>query len=306
MEGLALPINIPREMPAREILEKEKIFVMDEERAVAQDIRPLNILILNLMPEKQKTEVQLLRLLGNTPLQVNVSFLHMESHESKNVSKSHLNQFYTTFSAIKEKNFDGMIITGAPIEHLPFESVNYWDELKEIMEWTKKHVTSVLHICWGAQAALYHHYGIDKYELPEKISGVYSHLISDRTIKLVRGFDDAYLAPHSRYTSVSAEEIQAHPDLILLSTGGAGPFIITSKDEKNIMITGHLEYDTTTLAEEYDRDLNKGIDIDPPVNYFPNNNTSEQPINSWRSHSHLLFSNWLNYYVYQETPFEWK
>lgn len=292
-------------MPAREILEKEKIFVMDEERATTQDIRPLNILILNLMPEKQKTEVQLLRLLGNTPLQVNVSFLHMESHQSKNVSKSHLDQFYTTYSDIRERYFDGMIITGAPIEHLPFEKVNYWDELKEIMEWTKTRVTSTMHICWGAQAALFYHYGIDKYELPDKVSGVYPHKIADRRVKLVRGFDDIFLAPHSRYTSVHADAIESHPELKLLSAGDAGPFIITSNDEKNIMITGHLEYDTTTLAEEYSRDLNKGIEIEPPENYFPNNNTNEKPINSWRSHSHLLFSNWLNYYVYQETPFDW-
>ncbi|MEK3886781.1 homoserine O-acetyltransferase MetA [Bacillus sp. FSL K6-3431] len=300
-----MPINIPKEMPAREILEKEKIFVMDEERAITQDIRPLDILILNLMPEKQKTEVQLLRLLGNTPLQLNISFVHMETHESKNTSKSHLDQFYTTFSEIKEKNFDGLIITGAPIEHLPFEQVNYWDELKMIMEWSKKHVTSTMHICWGAQAALYHHYNIDKYELPAKVSGIYEHSISDPTIKLVHGFDDIYLAPHSRYTGVDRSEVEIHPELILLSNGGAGPFMIISKDEKNIMLTGHLEYDTTTLAEEYVRDLNKGVDILPPENYFPNDDHTKKPSNTWRSHSHLLFSNWLNYYVYQQTPFNW-
>lgn len=301
-----MPINIPKEMPVREILEKEKIFVMDEERAVTQDIRPLNILILNLMPEKQKTEVHLLRLLGNTPLQVNISFLHMETHESKNVSKSHLNQFYTTFTDIKDKYFDGMIITGAPIEHLQFEEVTYWDELQKIMEWTKTRVTSTMHICWGAQAALFYHYGIDKFKLNEKVFGVFPHQISDHTVKLVRGFDDHYPAPHSRYTSVHEEDIQAHPELTLLSSGDAGPFIITSKDEKNIMITGHLEYETTTLNEEYHRDLEKGINIDPPENYFPNDDPNKRPINSWRSHSHLLFSNWLNYYVYQQTPFHWK
>ncbi|CAM3993421.1 homoserine O-acetyltransferase MetA [Lederbergia lenta] len=301
-----MPINIPKEMPAREILEKEKIFVMDEERAITQDIRPLNILILNLMPEKQKTEVHLLRLLGNTPLQVNVSFLHMETHESKNVSKSHLDQFYTTYSDVKDKYFDGMIITGAPIEHLQFEDVNYWEELKKIMEWTKTRVTSVMHICWGAQAALFYHYGIDKFKLSEKVFGIFPHQISDRTIKLVRGFDDHFPAPHSRYTSVHEDEILAHPELTLLSSGDAGPFIITSKDGKNIMITGHLEYETTTLNEEYQRDLEKGITIAPPENYFPNDDPSEKPVNSWRSHSHLLFSNWLNYYVYQQTPFDWK
>ncbi|MBS4176766.1 homoserine O-acetyltransferase MetA [Lederbergia citrea] len=301
-----MPINIPKEMPAREVLEKEKIFVMDEERANKQDIRPLNILILNLMPEKQKTEVQLLRLLGNTPLQVNISFLHMETHESKNVSKSHLDQFYTTFSTVKNNYFDGMIITGAPIEHLPFQEVNYWNELKEIMNWTKDHVTSVMHICWGAQAALYHHYAIDKFDLPSKCFGVFKHDITDPTIKLVRGFDDVFLAPVSRHTGVRANEIEQHPELILLSNGDVGPFIILSKDEKNIMITGHLEYDTTTLAEEFQRDLNKGINIQLPENYFPDNDYTKTPLKTWRSHSHLLFSNWLNYYVYQETPFEWK
>ncbi|MCJ8006544.1 homoserine O-succinyltransferase [Lederbergia wuyishanensis] len=300
-----MPINIPPRMPAREILEKEKIFVMDEERATTQDIRPLNILILNLMPQKQKTEVQLLRLLGNSPLQVNVSFLHMETHQSKTVSKSHLDQFYTTFSAVKTRYFDGMIITGAPIEHLPFEDVTYWEELKQIMEWTKDHVTSTMHICWGAQAALFYHYGIEKYELSEKCSGIYQHHIADPKVKLFRGFDDVFFAPHSRNTSVQSNEIKAHPELSLLSEGEAGPFIILSKDEKNIMITGHLEYDTTTLAEEYNRDINKGIDIQPPENYFPNDDHTKKPINTWRSHSHLMFSNWLNYYVYQETPYDW-
>lgn len=299
-----MPINIPKQMPAREVLEKEKIFVMDEERASTQDIRPLNILILNLMPEKEKTEVQLLRLLGNTPLQVNITFLHMETHHSKNVSKWHLEQFYKTFSSVKKYYFDGMIITGAPIEHLPFEKVNYWDELKEIMDWSKDHVTSVMHICWGAQAALYHHYGIGKFELPSKCSGIYKHTIADQTVKLVRGFDEVYFAPHSRYTSVSREKIMEHPELKLLSEGEAGPFMIMSKDEKHIMVTGHLEYDTDTLAIEYERDLKKGLDIQMPENYFPNNDLNEQPLNKWRSHSHLLFSNWLNYYVYQETPYE--
>lgn len=299
-----MPINIPQEMPARNILEKEKIFVMDEDRAKRQDIRPLNILILNLMPEKEKAEVQLLRLLGNTPLQVNITFLHMATHKSKNVSKLHLDQFYKTYNDVKNRYFDGMIITGAPIEHLPFEDVNYWEELKDIMTWSKEHVTSVMHICWGAQAALYFHYGIDKFELPKKCSGIFNHEISDRTVRLVRGFDDQFVAPHSRYTSVSATEIEKHPELILLSKGDAGPFIIKSKDAKNIMITGHLEYDTNTLAIEYDRDLKRGLDIQIPENYFPNNDVNEKPMNTWRSHSHLLFSNWLNYYVYQETPYE--
>lgn len=302
-----MPINIPKQLPAREILEKEKIFVMDVERAKTQDIRPLNILILNLMPEKEKTEVQLLRLLGNTPLQVNISFLRTATHKSKNVSKSHLTQFYTTFKEVKKRRFDGMIMTGAPVEKMPFEQVNYWEELKEIMEWTKDHVTSVLHICWGAQAALYHHYGIDKFELTRKCSGVFKHQVTDATVKLVRGFDDYFLAPHSRYTSVEMEEIVANDALLLLSSSEeAGPFLIISKDEKHVMITGHLEYDAMTLAEEYERDLQKGLDIHIPENYFPNDDPTQQPLNKWRSHTHLLFSNWLNYYVYQETPYEWE
>ena len=301
-----MPINIPKGLPARERLKKEKIFVMDDERARTQDIRPLNIAIINLMPEKEKTELQLLRLLGNTPLQVNVIFLHMATHVSKNVSKSHLDSFYYTFDDIKDRRFDGLIITGAPIEHLPFEEVNYWDELVTIMEWTKTNVTSVLHICWGAQAALYHHYGIDKYELPKKCSGIYPHTVVDPTVKLVQGFDDIFNAPHSRYTEVSLEEINNHPELKVLSVSDdAGVFLLKSKDNKHIMITGHLEYDATTLAEEYERDLKKGIDIEMPENYFPNNNVKNVPLNLWRSHTHLLFSNWLNYYVYQETPFNW-
>ena len=302
-----MPINIPKALPAREELKQEKIFVMDEDRARTQDIRPLNILILNLMPEKERTELQLLRLLGNTPLQVNITFLRMATHESKNVSKSHLDSFYTTFVDVKNRRFDGMIVTGAPIEHLPFEEVNYWRELTEIMEWTKQNVTSVLNICWGAQAALYYHYGIDKYELPKKLSGIYKHGVADPTIKLVRGFDEVFNAPHSRYTAVPMREIQEDPRLQLLSASDeAEAFIIMSTDHKHIMITGHLEYDATTLAEEYERDLAKGVDIDIPENYFPNNNVDEKPPNTWRSHTHLLFSNWLNYYVYQQTPFEWE
>ena len=302
-----MPINIPKQLPAREILDQEKIFVMDVERAKTQDIRPLNILILNLMPEKEKTEVQLLRLLGNTPLQVNISFLRTATHKSKNVSKSHLTQFYTTFTEVKHRRYDGMIMTGAPVEKMPFEQVNYWEELKEIMEWTRDHVTSVLHICWGAQAALYHHYGIDKFDLTRKCSGVFKHQVTDATVKLVRGFDDYFLAPHSRYTSVEMEGIVANDALLLLSSSeDAGPFLIISKDEKHVMITGHLEYDATTLAEEYKRDLKKGLDIHMPENYFPNDDPTQQPLNTWRSHTHLLFSNWLNYYVYQETPYEWE
>lgn len=302
-----MPINVPKQLPATALLKKEKIFVMDEERATGQDIRPMNIIILNLMPEKEKTELQLLRLLGNTPLQVNVTFMNMASHESKNVSKTHLDTFYTTFEEIKHRKYDGLIITGAPIEHLPFEDVNYWDEMKEIMEWTKTNVTSVFHICWGAQAALYHHYGIDKYELPKKCFGVFNHRLSDLTVNLVRGFNDVFNAPVSRYTSIPYEKIKNDPRLNILSlSDDAGVFLIISKDEKHIMVTGHLEYDATTLADEYNRDLDKGIDIDVPKNYFPNDDPSKEPLNTWRSHTHLLFSNWLNYYVYQETPYEWE
>ena len=302
-----MPINIPEGLPARQLLKEEKIFVMDEDRAKTQDIRPLNIAILNLMPEKERTELQLLRLLGNTPLQVNVTFLYTATHNSKNISKSHLDNFYETFEDVKNRRFDGLIITGAPIEHLQFEDVNYWDELKKIMDWSKDNVTSVLHICWGAQAALYHHYGIDKYELPEKCSGVFNHSLSDATVKLVQGFNDEFNAPHSRYTTVSSEEIRMNPNLTLLAeSDDAGAFIIMSNDERHIMLTGHLEYDAGTLAEEYERDLAKGIDINVPENYFPNDDPTKKPLNTWRSHTHLLFSNWLNYYVYQETPFEWK
>src|SRR5690625_2900363 len=280
---------------------------MDEERALSQDIRPLNIIILNLMPEKEKTELQLLRLLGNTPLQVNVEFLHTATHKSKNVSKSHLDTFYYTFDEIKHRRFDGMIITGAPVEHLAFEDVNYWEELTMIMEWTKTHVTSCFHICWGAQAALYYHYGIDKYPLPRKLSGIYTHTVEDKTIKLVRGFEDVFRAPHSRYTETKIEDIDKNPQLKVLSTSeDAGLFLLKSIDNKHIFVTGHLEYDATTLRDEYERDLAKGLDIHMPENYFPNDNPKEEPLNTWRAHTHLLFSNWLNYYVYQETPYKWR
>jgi homoserine O-succinyltransferase/O-acetyltransferase len=302
-----MPIKIPKKLPARDILEKENVFIMDETRADTQDIRPMQIVIVNLMPEKERTETQLMRLLGNSPLQVNVTLIHTASHNSKNVSQSHLNQFYDTFENIRETRFDGMIITGAPVELLPFEEVDYWEELKEIMDWSKTHVTSVLHICWGAQAALYHHYGIGKFELPRKCTGVINHTITDTTVRLVRGFDDEFLAPHSRYTSVAAEEINTNEALIPLAlTEDGDPFLMLSKDERHVMVTGHLEYDNKTLADEYYRDINKGLETDIPRNYFPNDNPENKPLNRWRSHAHLLFSNWLNYYVYQETPYEWK
>ncbi|MDO6449930.1 homoserine O-succinyltransferase [Oceanobacillus profundus] len=301
-----MPIRIPAQLPAKEILEQENIFVMEEERAVTQDIRPLNILIVNLMPEKQKTEAHLLRYLGNTPIQVNVSFLKMTTHDSKNTSKYHLDTFYKPFSDIKEKRFDGMIITGSPVEHLSFEEVDYWEELQEIMNWSKENVTSTLHICWGAQAALYHHYGINKHELPEKCFGIFEHEVLHRNENLVRGFDDYFLAPHSRYTDISYEEIANHSKLqILAHSDKAGIFLMSSKDGKNIMATGHLEYSASTLAEEYHRDHQRGILTQLPENYFPNDDPNEKPLHRWKSHCSLLFSNWLNYYVYQTTPYEW-
>ncbi len=268
-----MPIKLPKLLPAREILESENIFIMDDERASQQDIRPLNIVILNLMPEKEKTETHLLRLLGNTPLQVNIAFLKTATYEAKNTSAHHLEQFYTTFSEIKHRKFDGMIITGAPVEMMPFEEVEYWDELVQIMEWTKTNVTSTLHICWGAQAALFYHFDIGKYELPKKCSGIYSHIINDHSEKLLRGFDDVFLAPHSRYTDVAIENLEKHSRLkVLSSSHEAGPFIMCANGGRQIMVTGHLEYEAQTLAEEYSRDCNKGLEIEIPENYFPNDN----------------------------------
>ncbi|MBS4215939.1 MULTISPECIES: homoserine O-acetyltransferase MetA [Neobacillus] len=301
-----MPINIPKLLPAREVLDQENIFIMDDERATSQDIRPLKILILNLMPEKEKAETQLLRLLGNSPLQVNVKFLKTSSYESTHTSKQHLEMFYTTFSEVKNQKFDGMIITGAPVELLEFEQVKYWSELTEIMDWTKTNITSTLHICWGAQAALFHHYGIGKFELTRKCSGIYSHRIFEQNDILLRGFDDQFYAPHSRYTDVSIEAIKSNPQLKLLAASeDAGALLIASTDRKHVMITGHLEYESDTLAQEYDRDLSRGLEIHMPENYFPNNDPTQPPINRWRSHGHLFFSNWLNYYVYQETPYFW-
>ncbi|WP_078546250.1 homoserine O-acetyltransferase MetA [Litchfieldia alkalitelluris] len=302
-----MPINIPHNLPAKSILEQENIFVMDEDRAYRQDIRPLNILIFNIMPEKEKTETQLLRLLGNSPLQVNVAFIYPETHETKTTDKNHLEAFYRTFSQVKNKKYDGMIITGAPIEHLSFDDVTYWDELEQVMEWTKTHVTSTLHICWGAQAGLFYHYNIDKYKLPTKCTGVFYHRLLENNINLVRGFDDYYLAPHSRHTSIRLEDIQAVDELQILSVSDeAGVCLVASKDGKRIFLTGHPEYDCSTLKEEYERDQRKGLIADLPENYFPNDDPSKEPIHSWRSHANLLFSNWLNYYVYQETPYIWE
>lgn len=302
-----MPINIPPELPAKEILERENIFVMTETRATQQDIRPLNIIILNLMPEKEKTEAHLLRYLGNTPIQINISFLKLTTHEAKNTSKLHLDQFYEPFSEIKNKKFDGMIITGAPVEKLAFEEVDYWEEMMEIMDWSTTNVTSTLHICWGAQAALHHHYQINKYELPNKCFGVFSHEVLHPNEFLVRGFDDHFLAPHSRYTDIDFNALKQHPELtVLAESEQAGILLIASKDGKRIMSTGHFEYDSDTLGAEYVRDHERGIPTQLPENYYPKDDSSKIPLHRWKSHCSLLFSNWLNYYVYQQTPYEWK
>ncbi|MFC4767802.1 homoserine O-acetyltransferase MetA [Effusibacillus consociatus] len=300
-----MPIKIPDHLPAREVLERENIFVMQEDRAIHQDIRPLKILILNLMPNKEVTEVQLLRLLGNTPLQLDISLLRMLSHESKNTSESHLTSFYKTFDEIKHLNYDGMIITGAPVEHLEFEEVTYWEELKEIMEWTRTHVTSTLHICWAAQAGLFYHYGVPKYPVEKKVFGIFSHRVNC-SIPLVRGFDDLFWAPHSRHTEVKPEDIRKVEELEIISESDeAGVYIVVSKDGRQIFVTGHSEYDRYTLQEEYQRDLGRGLEIELPKHYFPSDDPDTPPVYNWRSHAHLLFSNFLNYYVYQVTPYEW-
>ena len=300
-----MPIKIQNDLPAKHELEEENIFVMDESRALSQDFRELQIAILNLMPLKQDTELQLLRALSNTPLQIDVTFIQTESHISKNTSHSHIKKFYETFTDIKDKNFDGLIITGAPVEKLDFEEVNYWDELTKIMEWSKEHVTSTLHICWGAQAGLYYHYGIPKRVLPKKKFGVYAHRVKNRKIPLVRGFDDVFYAPHSRHTEVLKEDILKHQELtILAESDDAGVFLLMDQDGKKIFVMGHPEYDRYTLHNEYERDKKKGLDIDMPVNYYPDNDDTQKPLLQWRSHGNILYSNWLNYYVYQEVPYE--
>ena len=299
-----MPIKLPEGLPAKSILEQENIFVMDENRAYHQDIRPLRIVILNLMPVKETTETQLLRLLGNTPLQVEISLLRMATHESKNTSEAHLASFYSTFRDIEKQYVDGMIITGAPIEHLPFEDVAYWSELTEIMEWSKRFVTSTIHICWGAQAGLYYHYGIPKHPLSEKIFGVFPHDIHEN-IPLVRGFDDGFMAPHSRNSDVNPDDLRKIPNLDVISTSPeAGLYIAARRDGRQIFVTGHSEYDFDTLLDEYRRDMARGEDIAIPKNYFPNDDPMQKPRHNWRSHAYLLFSNWLNYYVYQETPYD--
>ncbi len=301
-----MPIKVQNNLPAIETLNQENIFVITEKRALTQDIRPLKILILNLMPTKIATETQLLRVLGNTQLQIDISFMHTSSHESKNISKSHLETFYGTFADYKEQKFDGLIITGAPVENMEFEEVDYWEELCEIMEWSKSHVTSTFHICWGAQAALYYHYGIKKYPVGKKVFGVFPHqVVPEKKHKiLLRGFDDTFYVPHSRHTEIKAEDIEQVPELEILSTSPeAGVYIVTAKSERQFFITGHSEYDDITLATEYFRDKDKGLEIDVPYNYFPEDNPNNPPKNIWRSHANLLYSNWLNYFVYQTTPY---
>ena len=300
-----MPIKIPNELPATKILTEENIFVMTETRAMTQDIRPLQILLLNLMPTKIDTETQLSRLLGNTPLQVELTLIHTESHKSKNTSEDHLLSFYQVFSEIKDKYYDGMIITGAPVENLEFNEVEYWDELCEIMEWSKTHVYSTFHICWGAQAALYYHFGINKYPLEEKMFGVFSHKADYKKSILLRGFDDVFYIPHSRHTEIKREDIEKEPRLkILASSSVAGPAILMTKNGRQIFITGHAEYDQYTLDKEYRRDLMAGKEIKCPVNYYPHDDMRLAPVVSWRAHANLLYSNWLNYFVYQSTPFE--
>jgi len=299
-----MPINVPDKLPAIEVLKQENIFVIDESRAAHQDIRPLRIGILNLMPVKETTETQLIRMLSNNPLQVEIELLHIASHESKNTSQEHLKAFYKGFEHIKDKKFDGMIITGAPIEHLEFEEVTYWKEIQEIMNWTAKNVTSTLFICWAAQAGLYHFYNIPKYKLPAKMFGVFSHKVKNPILPLVRGFDDIFMAPHSRHTEVRRSDIEKISELqIVAESESAGVHIVMAKEGRQIFVTGHSEYDPFTLKAEYDRDIKKGLSVDIPKNYFVNNNPKNQPIVTWRSHANLFYSNWLNYYVYQITPF---
>ena len=300
-----MPIRVQNDLPVKEILEQENIFVMDEHRAMHQDIRPIKIGLLNLMPLKEDTELQILRSLSNTPLQVDVVFVNVSSHKSKNTSTNHLNKFYVSFEEIKDQRFDGFIITGAPVEQMPFEEVDYWEELKEIMEWTKTHVTSTMHLCWGAQAGLYYHYGIEKVQLDEKVFGVFEHRVKNRKTPLVRGFDDVFYAPHSRHTTVPTEAIESEEQLIILAESEeAGVFLTMSLDGKQIFVMGHPEYDRVTLNNEYMRDKNKGLEISLPKNYYPDDNFENRPLLTWRSHANNLYTNWVNYYVYQVTPYD--
>lgn len=301
-----MPINVPNSLPAIEELKNENIFIMEEAQATRQDIRPLRVALLNLMPVKKVAETDLIRNLSNTSLQVELDLLYMDEHKSKNTPQEHMEIFYKTFDEVKHKKYDGLIITGAPVELIEFEAVDYWGKLCEVLEWSKSNVTNTLHICWGAQAGLYYHYGIKKYPLPKKAFGVFDHFITDRKHPLVRGFDDIFPAPHSRYTENRLEDIKNHPDLTLLAwSEKVGSNIVLSNDNRQIFISGHLEYNPLTLKGEYDRDIAKGIDIEIPQNYFPDNDPAKDPVIRWRAHANLLFTNWLNYYVYQVTPYEW-
>ena len=300
-----MPIRTQSDLPAKEILEKENIFVMDENRAMHQDIRPISIAILNLMPLKEDAELQILRSLSNTPLQVDITFLTVTSHESKHTSKSHLNKFYQTFSDVEHQRFDGLIITGAPVEMMEFEEVDYWAELCKIMDWSKTHVTSTMHLCWGAQAGLYYHYGIKKYILDGKVFGIFEHRVKNRKVPLVRGFDDYFMAPHSRHTENRTKDIQAVKELtILAESKEAGVFLAIADEGRKIFVMGHPEYDRITLDSEYKRDAGKRADVALPKNYYPDDDVSQRPILQWRSHGNALYSNWLNYYVYQQTPYD--
>ena len=302
-----MPIKIPNDLPAVQILADENIFAMTETRAITQDIRPLKILLLNLMPKKIETETQISRILGNTPLQIELTLIRAKSHNSQNTAQEHLLAFYKTFDEVKHENYDGMIITGAPVEKLEFEDVDYWDELCEIMDWTKTHVHSTMHICWGAQAGLYHHYGVKKYPLDEKLFGVYPHKAEYSKSMLLRGFDDEFYIPHSRYTTVDRADIEKIPELkILVSSDEAGISIVSSKSGRQFFVMGHAEYDPLTLDAEYRRDIDAGLNTAMPENYYKENNPDKQPIVRWRSSGNLLFTNWLNYFVYQSTPYDLK
>jgi homoserine O-succinyltransferase len=300
-----MPIKIPDDLPAAEILTNENIFVMKESRAYHQDIRPLKIAILNLMPTKIVTEAQILRLLGNSPLQVDIDLLHPKTHTSKNTPEEHLTAFYKTFDDVRGQKYDGMIITGAPVETLEFEEVTYWEELQQFMDWSVHNVFSTLHLCWGAQAGLYHHYGVPKYPLPAKMFGVFPHTVNKKNVKLLRGFDDVFYVPHSRHTETRREDIEKVPELEILSESEtAGVYLVKANNGRQIFVTGHSEYDPLTLKAEYDRDIGKGLKIAVPQNYYPGDDPAGEPVVKWRGHANLLFSNWLNYYVYQETPFD--
>ncbi|MBK7628001.1 MAG: homoserine O-succinyltransferase [Bacteroidales bacterium] len=301
-----MPITIPDNLPAITILKNENIFIMGEQRAAHQDIRPLRIALCNLMPLKIVTETDFIRVLSNSPLQIELDFFYMDKHDSKNTSKEHLNIFYKTFDQIKTNRYDGLIITGAPVENLEFEEVDYWEDLTKVLDWSKINVTNTLHICWGAQAGLYHHYGIRKFPLQQKLFGVFDHNISDHKMPLFRGFDDTFATPHSRYTENRVEDIRNHSDLVLAAwSEKAGVHVVISKNNRQIFVTGHFEYNLNTLKDEFERDRKKGLIIDLPENYYPENNPDNKPLVKWRANANLFFLNWLNYYVYQETPYDW-